>query len=236
MDSSHSFPVKKKILLIFAKQPWPGTTKTRLCPPLTLGQAAELYGAMLRDVLALTGQVPHIERWLCHDPTPTAADYFRTLAPELPLLTQEGPDLGERLANAFTAAFAAGADQAVVIGSDAPDLPPALIEQAFALGDQPGVDAAFGPTIDGGYYLLGMKRVWRELFTGISWSTAEVLRQSLARAAATGISTTLLPKWRDIDTADDLDYLAARETAAARHTRQQLRQLGFMVQRNTSTR
>lgn len=227
MDSSRGFPVKKKILLIFAKLPRAGGVKTRLCPPLTLGQSAELYGAMLQDVLELTARVAGIERWLCYAPEPTAAAYFHALAPAVYQYPQAGCDLGERLANAFTAAFAAGADQVVVIGSDAPNLPPVFIEQAFSLGGQPDCDAVFGPTSDGGYYLLGMRRVWPELFAGISWSTATVLRESLARAAASDISTTLLPEWRDIDTADDLEHLAAQEAGTARHTRQRLRELGL---------
>ncbi len=93
---------------------------------------------------------------------------------------------------------------AAVIGTDSPHLPTAFIDRAFDLLEDPGVDAVFGPTEDGGYYLLAMKQPHRELFEGIAWSTPSVLEQSLARAAAAGVATVLLPVWHDVDTAADL--------------------------------
>jgi rSAM/selenodomain-associated transferase 1 len=220
MDSSDTLPVNKKVLLIFAKQPQAGQTKTRLCPPFTPEEAAKIYAAMLQDLLALTTKVGTTERWLCYVPSATAADYFKTLAPNIRCLPQHGEGLGARLINAFASAFAAGATSAVIIGTDSPDLPTAYIDQAFNLLETTAVDVVFGPATDGGYYLVGAHTIWPELFTNISWSTAAVLSASLNKAATASISTALLPEWYDIDTSHDLRQLTISANQSAPLTRQ----------------
>lgn len=219
MDSPDTFPVNKKVLLIFAKQPQAGQTKTRLCPPFSLAEAALIYEAMLHDMLALTNGVVEVERWLFYAPTATAADYFKGLAPQMHALPQHGADLGARLIDAFANAFAAGATSVVVIGTDTPDLPEAYINQAFTLLESTAVDVIFGPATDGGYYLVGARTNWPELFTDIPWSTAEVLSASLHKAATAGISTMLLPEWYDIDTLHDLQQLLVSANQTAPQTR-----------------
>jgi rSAM/selenodomain-associated transferase 1 len=225
VEYSVTFPVNKKVLLIFAKQPKAGETKTRLCPPFTPEEAAQIYEAMLQDLLTLTTKVGTTERWLCYVPSATAADYFKTLAPNIRCLPQHGEGLGARLINAFASAFAAGATSAVIIGTDSPDLPTAYIDQAFNLLETTAVDVVFGPATDGGYYLVGARMVWPEIFTGIPWSTAEVLPASLNIAAATGISTALLPEWYDIDTLHDLRQLVASAKHSAPLTRRTFAEL-----------
>ncbi len=221
MDSAYSFAVNKKVLLIFAKQPRAGETKTRLCPPLTATEAADIYAAMLQDVLNLTAKMADLERWLCYSPADSSAlAYFSALAPELHCLPQNGADLGERMYSAFTAAFAAGATRVVIIGTDSPDLPTTFIDQAFAQLESATGEIIFGPSGDGGYYLLGARKVWPELFSNIPWSTAEVLTASLRNASAAGCSTTLLPEWGDIDTIHDLRRLATSPGESAPLTRQ----------------
>ena len=219
MESADSSAVNRKVLLIFAKLPNPGTTKTRLSPHLSPRQAAEAYEAMLQDALALTAEVPGVERWICYSPEGerAAASYFTALVPDLHRHPQQGNDLGDRLAEAFAAAFATGADQVVVIGTDSPDLPPDFIRQAF---DQlAAADVVLGPTADGGYYLLGASRLWPVLFREIPWSTADVLSASLRAAKAAGLRTVLLPKWHDVDTVEDLLRVAASPGTSAPRTR-----------------
>jgi glycosyltransferase A (GT-A) superfamily protein (DUF2064 family) len=102
----------------------------------------------------------------------------------------------------FRDLFAAGYAEVALIGSDSPDLPAAHLEEAFArLGE---ADVVYGPSADGGYYLIALRRVYPELFRDIVWSSGTELLVSLERAAAAGLSVFLLPEWYDVDTAADL--------------------------------
>ena len=93
----------------------------------------------------------------------------------------------------------------MLIGSDSPSLPPPYISNAFeALSD---VDIVLGPSVDGGYYLVGMNRDVTEIFTGIDWSMPQVLRQTLDIMHRQNIRYHLLPPWYDVDTLDDLQML-----------------------------
>ncbi len=194
-------PPFSNALIIFAKHPLPGRVKTRLSPPLTPSEAAELYCRMLLDILERTARHGNVERLLFYEDEPGASPFFRTVTSLTPF-PQQGDDLGERMAAAFAEAFARGHERVAIIGTDSPDLPLAYIREAFVRLDQ--TDAVFGPSEDGGYYLLGMKRLHRELLGDIPWSSGGVLRESLAKAHSAGISFSCLPTWYDVDTAADL--------------------------------
>ena len=191
-------------LVVFAKQPRPGAVKTRLCPPLTALEAAELYRCLLLDTLDLARRIDGATASICYQDDPGAAGYFATTAPRLPARPQQGADLGERMLNAFREAFAAGNRRVIIIGSDAPDLPAEYVKKAFAVLAS-GSDVVLGPAEDGGYYLIGLTRICEELFCGIAWSSPAVLEQSLARAAGAQRDVALLPLWHDIDTPADLE-------------------------------
>ncbi|RNC70746.1 MAG: glycosyltransferase [Desulfuromonadales bacterium] len=191
-------------LIVFAKRPVPGCVKTRLTPPFLPEEAAELYRRMLLDILAKTGQMADIDRFVFFEQGDGSREYFATLVSDGEVYSQEGDGLGDRMAGAFRTVFGLGYDRVAIIGTDSPDLPAAFIGRAYGLLDDSGVDAVFGPSDDGGYYLLAMKRFQPELFTGIPWSTGEVLERSLERSTVAGIATALLPVWHDIDTAADL--------------------------------
>lgn len=191
-------------LLVFAKPPTPGRVKTRLTPPLSHAEAAELYSCMLKDTLAKAKSLPGAERFVLYADEEGAVEYFRGIAPDVELFPQEGGTLGDRMERAFARAFARGFRRVVIIGSDSPDLPPGIVESAFALLCKENVDVVFGPSEDGGYYLLAMKRLHGELFRGIPWSSGSVLEDSLARCAAAGLKVELLPVWYDLDTVADL--------------------------------
>jgi len=193
-----------RALIIFAKQPATGRVKTRLTPPLSPGEAAELYRCMLCDTLAKVRRLPGIVPVIFYQDDPGAGEYFQSLAPEMEALPQRGSDLGERMQLAFAEMFGRGHAEVAIIGSDSPDLPGEFIVRSFRLLADGGKDLVVGPTEDNGYYLLAMRRVWRELFHAMPWSTAEVLPLTLARADSAGISTGLLPVWYDIDAAADL--------------------------------
>src|SRR5262245_60053481 len=145
-----------RTLLVVAKRPMAGQTKTRLCPPLSGESAAALYECLLRDTLEIMRQVPCVERGIVYLPE-NASAYFHTLAPDMRLTPQRGADLGERLDHLLTAALSAGARHAVVMDSDSPTLPAAYIVRAFEALDE-GADVVLGPCDDGGYYLIGLKR------------------------------------------------------------------------------
>jgi uncharacterized protein len=195
---------KRDTLLVVAKQPLPGQTKTRLCPPLSSTQAANLYKCFLRDTLDVMRQVQGVQRVIGFLPE-GAREYFRQLAPEMDLICQLGASLGERLDHLLTQALANGSQRAVVMDSDSPTLPPGYISQAFErLAD---ADVVIGPTRDGGYYLIGMKRPQSHLLRQVQMSTPHVLDDTLALAESTGLSVSLLPPWYDVDTMADLRQL-----------------------------
>ncbi len=193
-----------KALIIFAKRPSPGRVKTRLVPHLAPEEAAELYRRMLLDILAKTGQMADVDKFLFYEQGAGVAEYFAATVRGGFICPQVGEGMGERLEAAFGHVFRRGYGEVAVIGTDSPDLPVSFMERAFELLRSPAVDAVFGPAEDGGYYLLAMTRLHRELFRDIPWSTGEVLEQSLARAAEAGLATALLPLWHDIDTGADL--------------------------------
>ena len=195
---------KRNTLLVVAKQPAPGQAKTRLCPPLTAGQSASLYECFLLDTLDLMRAVEHVERVICHL-TEDSRSYFQQIAPDMQLRRQHGNSLGERLDHLLTESLAAGSDGAVVMDSDSPTLPPDYLAQAFSLLTD--VDVVIGPTHDGGYYLIGMKQPQPPLLREVEMSTPHVLDETLRRARAVGLTVGQLPRWYDVDTADDLKLL-----------------------------
>ena len=206
MASGSSTP-RTVAVAIMAKAPWPGTVKTRLSPPLLATEAAALYRCFLLDkiraVEALTGARPVI----AYTPDDARTE-FDTLAPSFTLVPQRGHDLGARLHGILTHLLAAGHAGAMAVDSDTPTLPARFLQQAVDCLTRPGPDVVLGPTEDGGYYLIGIRRPHRELFDAMPWSTPEVLEVTLRRAAAAGLRAACLPSWFDVDTPDDLERLS----------------------------
>ena len=192
-------------LLVVAKEPAPGQTKTRLCPPLTPEQAASLYECFLRDTLDLMRRVAGIERVVCYL-AEDARSYFEGIAPDMQLRCQQGEALGERLDHLLTESLSRGSERAIVMDSDSPTLPPEYVARAFDVLD--GADVVIGPTHDGGYYLIGMKQPQPHLLREVPMSTPDVLDETLRRSRALGLKVEQLPRWYDIDTGDDLELLA----------------------------
>ena len=122
----------ERLLLIMAKTPQPGAVKTRLCPPLTPGLAADLYRAFLRDTIALGRALPGTTVGVVYPPTPDDRALLALLPPGAIAWAQQGRGLGAGLSGAFDRAFAAGYRRVVIMSSDSPTLPAALLEEAFA--------------------------------------------------------------------------------------------------------
>lgn len=191
-------------LLVVAKQPAPGQTKTRLCPPLTHAQAADLYDCFLRDTLSIMRHVPDVRRVIGYLPE-DAQGYFRQLAPDMELSPQRGTSLGERLDHLLTEALRNGSQRAVIMNSDSPTLPAAYLCQAF--DELANADVVLGPTHDGGYYLIGVDQPQPDLLRDVQMSTPRVLADTLALAEANGLTVSLLPVWYDVDTVEELRQL-----------------------------
>lgn len=193
----------KKTLIVFAREPLPGKVKTRLAASLGDQHASRLYENMLQQVLETTRQLRDIETivfWACEE----ESLQMLTGRYQCNSRSQSPGDLGQRMQAACAEMFSEGSTVCCIIGSDAPDLPMPYILEAYRLLEMQHSDVVFGPSRDGGYYLLGLCQVLPALFTNISWSSSEVLEQSLAAAKDSGLSTALLPEWQDIDTVEDL--------------------------------
>ena len=206
------------VLGIFAKQPLAGKVKTRLVPPLTPNEARDLYRVALAESVEAFAAAPASLVLCCAG----RRSWFRRAFPSIKLLSQGRGDLGMRLARVTAALFAAGADSVAVAGSDSPDLPSALIGEAFAALTR--VDVAAIGSADGGYALLALRRPAPELFAGVPWSSAEVLAVTADRAARLGLRMATVGCWDDLDDLAALQRLLARSPhcATARHIRARL--------------
>ena len=211
-----------RALIVVAKEPQAGKTKTRLSPPLSGRQAAELYRCFLLDTLELMLRVGIAQPILAYTPD-EAEPFFRDLLAGFEFTPQVGADLGERLDHALTHCLEDGYSQALVMDSDSPTLPLDILEQAFRELEDPDVDVVLGPCEDGGYYLIGIKAPCPALFQGIAWSTSTVTVETLQRAEEQGLRVVRLPEWYDVDVYEDLQRLAKELRALpddlAQHTR-----------------
>jgi rSAM/selenodomain-associated transferase 1 len=197
---------------VMAKASTPGRTKTRLVPPLTFEEAAAFNTAFLQDVAAnILAAAKHadIAGYMAFGPPgPDSVSFFeQVLAPDIGLFEAWFPNLGDCLFGAVEQLLGRGHAAAVVLNSDSPTMPTSfLIETAMVLA-QPGDCAVLGPATDGGYNLLGLKHAHRRLFEDIAWSTEQVARQTLERAAEIGLRVHVLPAWYDVDDAESLKTL-----------------------------
>ncbi|WP_207453809.1 TIGR04282 family arsenosugar biosynthesis glycosyltransferase [Herbiconiux sp. SYSU D00978] len=192
-------------LLLIAKEPLPGKAKTRLHPPLTLDQSAELAAACIADTVDATATLPATRRVLLFagERTPAGTEQFEVMG-------QSGGGLDERLADAFDALDG----PTLLIGMDTPQLTAAMLTPVFAEWPD-DVDAWFGPADDGGFWALGLREPRGDLVRGVEMSTDATGAEQLARLHAAGLTVAMLPPLLDVDTIDDARAVAA----SAPHTR-----------------
>jgi rSAM/selenodomain-associated transferase 1 len=200
-------------MAVMAKASVPGRAKTRLIPQATAEGAAALNTAFIQDIAAnlLEARLSApIAPYIAYGP-PGAEPFFREhVAPEVGLLECSYPDFGECLSRAIAWMLGVGHGAACVVNSDSPTLPTHLLIQAAQALSRPGDRAVLGPSTDGGYYLLGLKRAHRRLFEDIDWSTSVVAAQTRERAAEIGLELVLLDPWYDVDDADALRQLVSQ--------------------------
>ncbi len=182
-----------------AKDPLPGSAKTRLTPPCTPVQAARLAEAALRDTLEIVSRTPAHRRILILDGAP---DRWRRDGFEL--MAQRGGDLGERL----TAAFTDVRGPALLIGMDTPQLTPQLLLEGMRALSRPGIDAVLGQALDGGYWSIGLKHSPALVFDGVPMSTGRTWRVQRQRMQELGWRVHAQPAMRDVDTIADARIVA----------------------------
>ena len=206
---AETISVDAKAVLVFAKPPRPGHVKTRLRSLLTAREAAEVHLACVKDTAAIVASVGGYRKWLLVAGRMGAAQKLAqqaALSTRWRLGVQVGRGLGERLEFAFGSHFLAGGQKVIVVGTDTPWMGPQRIVRAFQLLD--ATDVVIGPTEDGGYYLVGARRLVPEMFHGIRWGTADVFEQTVTALRKAKVSYRLLRRDFDLDRPEDLHHVA----------------------------
>jgi rSAM/selenodomain-associated transferase 1 len=223
-----------------AKAPRVGEVKTRLVPPLAPQEAAQLSECFLRDIavnfMAVSNEA-RTDAYVAYSP-PGSEALFRELVPaEVQLLPPRRAGLGHSLLDASEDLLAAGYGAACLVNADSPTLPTSVLLEAAEALHAPGDRVVLGPALDGGYYLIGLKRPHRRLFEDIDWSTERVFRQTIERAVSLKLDVVTLSTWYDVDDMESLGWLCGelllgrpscqldRAGYAAPHTSAYLRQI-----------
>ncbi len=189
-------------LIIIAKFPDADTVKTRLRGKLSDEQRLELYISMLENTVNKLKTIPGVDTFIAYAPS-GARTYFSHFGTRL--ISLDTRDLGINMFNAFKEVFGSGYKKACLVGTDIPDLTGRIILEAFRILNRK--DLVFGPASDGGYYLVGMRKLVREIFANVPWSSDQTLEKSLHQAEkftyTVGFSKTL----SDVDTLEDVSNL-----------------------------
>lgn len=197
-------PTTRECLIIFTRYPEAGKTKTRMIPTLGAEGAAALQRQMTEHTIAnakkLRASRPLVVE--VHFAGGTEQLMQDWLGSDLVYYPQSEGDLGKRMNSAFERALARGMTRVVIIGTDCPDLSIKLMIQAFQAFSQH--DLVLGPADDGGYYLIGLRRLIPELFEDISWGTSQVRGQTVEIAQRLNLAISYLTLLTDIDRPEDL--------------------------------
>lgn len=185
------------LVIVFVKNILLGKVKTRLAESIGDYGAFEVYKELVDITEQETSRLQNADVQI----------YFSDVAIETKWegrdkFVQQGDDLGARMKNAFANGFEQGYKRIIGIGSDLPDMNVGILEEAIqSLTD---ADTVFGPSADGGYYLLGMTKVHDCIFDNKVWSTNTVMQEALSELDQNGLSYSLLTELNDIDTLEDL--------------------------------
>jgi uncharacterized protein len=221
----------RKCILVFVRAPEKGKVKTRLANVIGHDAALQLYMSFVIDELDMLRNL-FFDVIICFHPPTERSTVESWLKDQFNFMAQSGEDLGQRMGNAFKEIFSQGYKQALLIGSDLPDLSSSIIFDAFHhLTTQ---DSVIGPSKDGGYYLIGFHRdtFCKEIFMHIPWGTAGVYQQTLLFYHKKNFHYHILAQWRDIDDYEDLVWLKKsldKNPNIAKHTRSCLMKLDMTV-------
>lgn len=202
-------------LVVMTRLPLPGRAKTRLIPALGPQGAADLQRQLTERLMVHARRLAlSLPAQLVVSHANGSAEQMRAwLGPSPDYQPQTTGDLGQRMHHAMASVLAGGAPGAVLVGCDVPGVDQAVLARAFEA--QAEHDLVLGPSLDGGYYLIGLKEPRPELFKGIAWSTDQVLKQSLAIARERGLRVALLDRLGDVDRPEDLGLWQAWQESRA---------------------
>jgi rSAM/selenodomain-associated transferase 1 len=192
---------------IFCKTPAAGHSKTRLSPPLRPEECATLSACFIRDLAGTIHELIHdggVTGYAVFTPAGTEAALRALLPPGFRLLPQHEGDFGTRLAVATRELLASHAG-AILVNADSPTLPASILRAAVDATRRGGI--VLGPALDGGYTLIGVSTLHTRLYQDIPWSTPEVHRKTVERAAEIGLPVVNVPGWYDVDDAASLAML-----------------------------
>lgn len=187
----------KPLLIVFAKNLVAGRVKTRLAKTIGPAAALEVYKSLLQTTQKAAASL-EIDTWVFY------SDHLEEIPwPHAEAFVQKGSDLGQRMQNAFNDAFEAGYNSVVLIGSDLPDLSTTILNTAFL--KLKTTETVFGPAEDGGYYLIGLRKMLPFIINNKPWSTPQLLKNTLQEIKEHQVSVELLDTLNDIDTFEDLE-------------------------------
>lgn len=207
---------------IICKAPLAGQSKTRLSPPLKPEECAALSACFIRDLSRTIQSLADdggVSGYAVYTPAGYEASLRQLLPSRFALILQGNGDLGDRLVKATVDLLSAGHCGAILLNSDSPTLPKAILRQAVE-AVRGGDNITLGPALDGGYTLIGLSKPHPQLFSNIPWSTSEVYRLTLERAREIGLPVASVPGWYDVDDAASfqmlVDELSGRRAPFAR--------------------
>jgi rSAM/selenodomain-associated transferase 1 len=189
-------------LAVMTKAPQAGRVKTRLTPPLSPAEAAALNTCFVLDTTAAISQTTNGKRAkgiAVYTPVGAEETYAGILPDEFALVLQRGEAFGERLSAATEDLLQLGFDSLCLIDSDSPTVPETVFAEAVDILERSTDSIVLGPSDDGGYYLIGLKKLHRRLFEAIDWSTERVLEQTIEAAREIDVPVHLLSTWYDVD-------------------------------------
>jgi len=194
----------RKAIIVMTKIPIAGTVKTRLSPPLSVEQSATLAECFLRDTVCKAKSLEN-NLIIAYSPIKKLSVLQRILPEQKTFIKQKGANLGARMFHAFEFAFARNLDSVVMIGTDSPTLPAEFVRRAFENLFES--DAVLGRTTDGGFYLIGLRILKKEIFESVEWSSPKTFEQTARNIETAELKLSLTPDWYDVDTPDDLKRL-----------------------------
>lgn len=225
----HSSNYKNQCVVVFLKIPQKTGVKTRLAKTLGKDIVVDLYKNFVADILETLKNI-QCDFIICFYPSNAQTQAAEWLGPDHTFLPQQGNNLGARMSNAFVDSFSKGFRHVLLIGTDFPDLSAQIIDNAFQC--LPENDAVIGPSVDGGYYLIGFNAdtFLSAVFDDMAWGTVNVFEKTMQAFNNKKLKVHVLPPWRDIDTYEDLKFFCktySEKQCAALHTAAYLKRIAF---------
>ena len=231
MENNHSSNSPDSTsLIIFIRFPYIGKVKSRLATSLGAEIATKVYQLCAEHVFQESNWVSSkIQKYVFYSDSGDEEKIKQWAGSRFRFSPQVQGNLGKKLNDAFRTVFDGGTQKAIIVASDVPDLSAEIIDDAVDRLDEN--DIVIGPCYDGGYYLLGMKKLYGQLFQEVAWSTEHVYRQTLYNAKEIDLKAYSLPCLVDIDTEDDLRKWSKMTTDYNHPLQQYARTIGFQVEK-----